>query len=1491
MRKVCLLSLVLCGLCAGLAGAAQNPVIGVPIAYQLPTDGPLPKTYRVTLAVTDPKNPDWIVSTFLAGAARTVTAENQGRFTDYWDGLDDNGMPLPPADYGVKGIYLAASKWEIDGQYHSIIPKYRIGAGESWNPTPDHDRTTPAIFNHCMIGMEDIQVGPNGVAGFLLGYLENGDNPFLVDLKKPIGRDQVIASYSSAGFNGGSTVACDGEVMWCGVQVDRMTHAMLYRADHAPFGETLNDVSFSYKKLPVAPVSMAAWRDGAGGRRFLYVALPAPQNQLLVIDGEKGATLATVGLKSSPLAVLLDRTAPGKRLLIMQPGAAGGPPVVTAIKLENGRPTGDWTTLFSLSGIAAPADCEMDSQGRFYVSDAVNGQVYQLGAQGKILRKFGKDAKQTPGAYDPHIFMTPRSLAVWTDPEGADRLLVVERTGPGRVSEWNPDGKLLREWFLGQNGNNGYCVDPARPEHLYLVCASGGLVRFLVDYEKGTWKVDAVWPDICRGDKKFPSGVQWPSIIKANGQKFLCFAGGSWNGPHLLYRQQGNDWIPAAGVVEVADGGKVQSFWWHDANGDGKVQPEEYQGNPASLPRLNYWADAFMSDLSLVIANRDTGNEVWRLAPRGFDAHGNPIFDGSTWKKLLSDTVLAARKAGTADPLHGGNELADMLGGWTSVAGTMEDGFYVSDNAGPGNPGGMDNAGSRWAQFKLSRYVPDGNGGFAMKWRVGRKAFRVANPGEVYGTQMIADPVYGIVGTFDSNGLYHLYTTDGLYVDTVMSDSFRYGRGTGGMYCVTGESWFGQHFLNATDKQVYLALGRNAATVYRLDGWTPGAVRPVKLAAATVVMSAGQVGPPNPFALALRGGAGKAALANFMPAPGGGPSLDGTMNGWEIAEPVLFGLDDQRKVEVHCMYDTAQIFLRWHVRTANPFTPVDMGDPTTIYAHDRGADFVSFYLQGDPQAAPGREEGRPGDVRIVFALVKDKETVRPIAVGMYPQWSLGGAPAPAKFTSPVSSVSFAHVGLIRDAKLGYTIDPDGKGFVIAAAIPKTAIPTAKLSGLRTQADFAATLGGNANFWWANVGRLQNATMTMDMPAEARLYPGAWSQAQFVGMDRLPVRNWVVCGPWGGANLKNRPNDPHPQTQGHNFTRLLFAAATYPPDDRKVDMKAVYKSPLTQDVKGIQREVRWTPRNAAGDTVFVCIGPEFWFAATWIYVPQDCRLECEILFDAYGSAEYWVNDTKLAGKTTYPGFYAPERKQTIDFHKGWNQVFMRGCAQNGAELKNGFILHGPEDLLWPVKVSPTPPAWSQAVGMDKLPIRDWVVCGPWGGENLKNRPNDPHPQTHGHNFTRELFAAATYPPDDRKVDMKALYKGPLTQDVKGVQRELRWEPKSTVGDSIVVCEGPAFAYAATWIQMPQDCALECDIFFDTYGLGQYWVNETKLAEKPTYPGFVEPVRKQTIQFRKGWNQVFMRGCAQNDFKLYAGLTLHGPEDLLRSVKVSPTPPDE
>ena len=124
---------------------AADARLGTPIGYSLPAGGPLPKTYRVTLAIVDAKNPDWIVSQFLAGEPRTVTRENAGQFTDYWDGLDDNFMPVPPGTYGVKGIFMPAEKWQVDGEYHSIVPQLVTGISP-WMPRPEQWKDPARLY-------------------------------------------------------------------------------------------------------------------------------------------------------------------------------------------------------------------------------------------------------------------------------------------------------------------------------------------------------------------------------------------------------------------------------------------------------------------------------------------------------------------------------------------------------------------------------------------------------------------------------------------------------------------------------------------------------------------------------------------------------------------------------------------------------------------------------------------------------------------------------------------------------------------------------------------------------------------------------------------------------------------------------------------------------------------------------------------------------------------------------------------------------------------------------------------------------------------------------------------------------------------------------------------------------------------------------------------------------------------------------------------------
>jgi len=791
-------------------------------------------------------------------------------------------------------------------------------------------------------------------------------------------------------------------------------------------------------------------------------------------------------------------------------------------------------------------------------------------------------------------------------------------------------------------------------------------------------------------------GMQFPQVIRRDGKAYVCFPGGTDSGnKYAIYRFDGERLTPSAGII---DGDRKERFFWTDDNGDGRVQPDEYRTNPTRLPGMNWDADVWLDDLSLVMLNRADlfmkNVEFHRMPVARFDGLGNPVYDGGKWSKLLADPIYSAVREKKALPLRGG-EVASGYGSWERIAGNVKDGFYVAYNFGPNGWGGIDSAGVRHAHFKLSRFVPDPAGGYSMKWRVGRKAWGVAEPGRVYGSYHLTAPSYGLVGVFDMNGLYHLYTEEGLYVDTLMCDGFRHGGHFGNMYSHGGEIWFGKHFLNKTNGKVYLLMGRSAANVYECRNWTPDLVRPLTIASDEITLTAKQIAAPDPAALATHGGAGVAPLVVFRAAPGGGPAIDGTLTGWETAQPVKFGLDAERRAEVHCLYDREHLYLRWHIRGTDAVTPAEAGDLARIFTHDRRATTASFYIQGDPSAQPGGETGRAGDVRIVFALVKDGDKTRPVAIGLYPKWPGPGA-TPVKYVSPGRTAAFEHVGPISGAKLAHTLDADGRGFTITAAIPLTAMPglrpTAKL---KTTTDFSVTLNGTTCFWWANTGRLSN-TLTTYEPSEANIYPGSWAQAQFTGMDNLPVLSWSVCGSWGGADLKTGPRNQTPgESKWSTFAKRFYQKAEYPPDKGDFNFEKTYKGPETTDHEGKVQEVGW--RTLTGSKLPLVADPvpfRLYFATTWIFVPEDRKLVCRFTTNegATGNCRGWLNG-KLLPEVAMNNFDVAgtevARKAELPFKKGWNQVVLRGWG-NWCPEWFGLTVDGPEDTLWTLKVSPVKP---------------------------------------------------------------------------------------------------------------------------------------------------------------------------------------------------------
>jgi hypothetical protein len=149
-----------------------------------------------------------------------VTAENKGRFTDTWDGLDDNFMPAPPGTYGVKGIFLPAETWPVDGKPHTLTAKL-AGGPFAFLPRPDQDTQPPKVHGD-PVNSPPGDVGTFGESAvFTWIYLENGTNNFVLDLAKPVGLDQIVGARTSGGpssirhrANGGLIARCTARA-WC----------------------------------------------------------------------------------------------------------------------------------------------------------------------------------------------------------------------------------------------------------------------------------------------------------------------------------------------------------------------------------------------------------------------------------------------------------------------------------------------------------------------------------------------------------------------------------------------------------------------------------------------------------------------------------------------------------------------------------------------------------------------------------------------------------------------------------------------------------------------------------------------------------------------------------------------------------------------------------------------------------------------------------------------------------------------------------------------------------------------------------------------------------------------------------------------------------------------------------------------------------------------------------------------------------------------------
>ena len=560
----------------------------------LPPEKPLPFTFEydvpedseLTVQLINDEN--LIVRTLVAQGKR-----NAGKTIERWDGLDDQGQPLPAGRYRWRGIYHdpIQAKWRFS-VHNSGMPPY---------PTPDNtggwggDHGIPT----------DVVAIPGGM---LLSWsgAEYGWGIIRVDSqgKKLWGSKQVATHLATDGQRF-FTIGQEGFQVASGVKVfdlkdsRPLSFAGKSEAGLEPTGDKHTD-----------HMTGLAYDDGK-----LYIAYQH-RNQIGVFDAHTAQLLDTIPV-SQPTDLA---SGPNGTIL-----AISGTKVV-AIRNQTVTP-------FATTPLDHPQALAVSDEGTVYVSN--RGQLMNVSvfdATGQSLGSIGKPGgRNAIGTYQPEGMFQPAGMAI----SPAGHLWVAEAAdSPKRISTWDlQTGRNLREFF-GGSSYAGYCfIDAARPTEIY-----AHNVLWQINWQTyTTTPVSTIWRQTSPNTMLsiLPDGYQ--GVLKVftrpDGNQFAY--GGADNAT-ILSMRKGDIFQPIAASFQIRRGQygyaaeqfeliKDQTqypngdYFWQDNNDDGTVQPQEIQRFTLKWHKPHFKA----VDPQTMTAWITTG---FQLKPHTFTSQGRPLY-------------------------------------------------------------------------------------------------------------------------------------------------------------------------------------------------------------------------------------------------------------------------------------------------------------------------------------------------------------------------------------------------------------------------------------------------------------------------------------------------------------------------------------------------------------------------------------------------------------------------------------------------------------------------------------------------------------------------------------------------------------------------------------------------------------------------------------------------------------------------------------------------
>ncbi len=1012
-------------------------------------DGPveiiydLPKDARVTLAIDDENGVR--IRNLVAAAPRT-----QGKNTERWDGLDDNGRAVPPGNYRFKALHH-------DGIRTHFVMSFANPGNPSWDTADgkgafyvDHSPPQAAAAGGGYVAL----AGNCGEAGkHLIGVNLDGQRQWGLPHRLSFALNRI-------------SLATDGKLLW----ISQDSTGTVYRTElatgkYAPWKQTTLDADgkeIDVVDLPVTtpqpkgynqPVNLAAIAVGDGE---IAVVLSL-ENLVKILDAETGVEKHRITV---PAPVSATYGGDGTWLILSQG------------KLLQADREGQLRA-FASSDFTHATSLTRDTAGLVYV--AVRGtdqNVKVLSAGGKLIREIGeRGGRPAHGVYNPAAMLKPAQITV--DTRG--HLWVTEENmNPKRTSVWNTQtGALVKDLagtttYAGAGG-----IDPANPS----VGFSNNTI-YDIDLITGAWKpVYSLADDPAGPDDLFPAQIQSRSRVVNRGQDTYIYAGNRSGQTRVTLGRNGI-WraVAATGFVfakykdEEAGvdynkppfvGNEGKFFVWTDLNGDSRVQPDElvftqpgFDGKTV-MGAAGYWGilPNDQGTITLPLHTPDAG--LLQMAISRFSENGAPVYD------LTQARVLT--------PSATGKDLAMVMTGKNDRVYLNQSPLTVISREG-----------------KLIATYPNNHvsvhGSHTAK---AARAGYLIGPCSILGTADIGGDIGEVFSMNGNLGQNFLFTEDALWVQSLFKDTRlptyipdRPVRGMSTDATTAGSESFGGYFSKATDGKVYLVIGTTDARVLEVTG-----LDSIRRFAGSFTYTLNQFAEAQTLAqekIARESKSGTYTITRAATAP----VIDGQAGEWpellDPASPAALSIHEVAQKpfgRVALRWDDQNLYVAW--RVIGPKAPRNVGQDWHLLF--KTGDVVDLMV-GPETSAKGE-----GNSRLLIAFPAGK----PIAV--LNQKTAPGAPNSEAFGfgSPWRTITFDRV--VQTGSVTAATGPLNDGHLVEASIPWSVLGLTPKAGLKLKGDAGLLFsdsGGTQTVsrqYWNN----KATGLVSDVPGEADLTPALW----------------------------------------------------------------------------------------------------------------------------------------------------------------------------------------------------------------------------------------------------------------------------------------------------------------------------------------------------------------------------------------------------------------